>query len=166
MDRTSSSQIGTSIQLTRRILKDGGPTALYRGLSPNIIGNSVSWAFYFMCYGKVKDALIYLNRPNTTLSYYDYFLASGTAGEQTQPVIDQRVFYDRHSRSFNSSLYESNLGHQDSHAVHFFEAPARLHVYSRWSEADCSKGRLSRILPRSDPVSVWCFSWRLSIHGL
>lgn len=62
--------------------------AFYRGLMPNMIGNSVSWALYFMWYGKIKD-LIRNTRirthhehgpNNTALNSSDYFLASGISG--------------------------------------------------------------------------------------
>lgn len=59
--------------------------AFYRGLMPNMIGNSVSWALYFMWYGKIKD-VIRATRPQVRVSgkrelgSSDYFLASGVAG--------------------------------------------------------------------------------------
>lgn len=59
--------------------------AFYRGLMPNMVGNSVSWALYFMWYGNIKD-IIRSTRPytrttgNRELSSTDYFLASGIAG--------------------------------------------------------------------------------------
>ena len=60
----------------------------YRGLMPNMLGNSVSWALYFMWYGNIKD-LIRASRarisPSTKLGKQelrssDYFLASGLSG--------------------------------------------------------------------------------------
>ena len=63
----------------------------YRGLMPNMIGNSVSWALYFMFYGNIKD-LIRSARSQTNpstklgkqeLSSADYFLASGLSGVLT-----------------------------------------------------------------------------------
>ena len=60
----------------------------YRGLMPNMIGNSVSWALYFLFYGNIKD-LIRSARARTNpstklgkqeLSSSDYFLASGASG--------------------------------------------------------------------------------------
>lgn len=50
---------------------------------PNMIGNSVSWALYFMWYGNIKD-LVRAARHSSTGSYQlrssDYFLASGISG--------------------------------------------------------------------------------------
>lgn len=60
---------------------EGGLAAFYRGLTPNIIGNSTSWALYFLCYGNIKDTIRKFNRcDGRELSSLDYFLASGTAG--------------------------------------------------------------------------------------
>lgn len=57
----------------------------YRGLMPNMIGNSVSWALYFMWYGKIKD-LVRAARGaahGSPLTSVDYFLASGASGVLT-----------------------------------------------------------------------------------
>ncbi|EMC96953.1 hypothetical protein BAUCODRAFT_32699 [Baudoinia panamericana UAMH 10762] len=53
----------------------------YRGLMPNMIGNSVSWALYFMWYGSIKD-YVRAARGGTVreLRGSDYFLASTAAG--------------------------------------------------------------------------------------
>ncbi|KXT10378.1 hypothetical protein AC579_1186 [Pseudocercospora musae] len=59
--------------------------AFYRGLMPNMIGNSVSWALYFMWYGNIKD-LVRAARvssqgsQNAQLRSSDYFIASGVSG--------------------------------------------------------------------------------------
>ncbi|CAK3935639.1 Mitochondrial folate transporter carrier [Lecanosticta acicola] len=57
--------------------------AFYRGLMPNMIGNSVSWGLYFMWYGNIKD-LVRAARASSTgdqqLRSTDYFLASGISG--------------------------------------------------------------------------------------
>ena len=62
--------------------------SFYRGLMPNMLGNSVSWALYFLFYGNIKDLLRTFRSttaPSTklgkqALSSSDYFLASGLAG--------------------------------------------------------------------------------------
>lgn len=68
----------------------------YRGLMPNMIGNSVSWALYFMWYGNIKD-LIRASRarisPSTKLGKQelrssDYFLASGLSGILTAVITN------------------------------------------------------------------------------
>jgi len=48
---TSNSQWGSSFRIMRQIVRDEGSyMALYRGLMPNMVGNSVSWALYFLWY--------------------------------------------------------------------------------------------------------------------
>jgi solute carrier family 25 folate transporter 32 len=60
---------------------EGGLGAFYRGLAPNLIGNSTSWALYFLCYGSLKDAIrIYRGQEHWMLTSSDYFLASSAAG--------------------------------------------------------------------------------------
>ncbi|KAH9842216.1 Mitochondrial folate transporter/carrier [Teratosphaeria destructans] len=63
----------------RRVIQN-----FYRGLMPNMAGNSVSWALYFMWYGNIKD-LVRTARGGTSreLQSSDYFLASGLAGVLT-----------------------------------------------------------------------------------
>ncbi|KAL4899265.1 hypothetical protein BDW74DRAFT_117859 [Aspergillus multicolor] len=90
VDRTSSSRIGGSLRVVRQIFhKEGRLTAFYRGLTPNIIGNSSSWALYFLFYDNVKDILgTWRLRCNLDseqqrrqlLTSFDYFIASGSAG--------------------------------------------------------------------------------------
>ncbi|PPJ51331.1 hypothetical protein CBER1_08624 [Cercospora berteroae] len=69
----------------RGALTQSGETvrAFYRGLMPNMIGNSVSWALYFMWYGNIKDLVRAARHSSTgqaTLHSSDYFLASGISG--------------------------------------------------------------------------------------
>lgn len=49
MDRTHKPRWGNSFLILRNIVHDEGSVkALYRGLMPNMIGNSISWGLYFM----------------------------------------------------------------------------------------------------------------------
>ena len=92
IEQNAKSRPGGSLRVMRMIAGEanaGGDSilrAFYRGLMPNMIGNSVSWALYFMWYGNIKD-LIRAARasPTTTvdpkqLRSSDYFLASGVSG--------------------------------------------------------------------------------------
>lgn len=73
---------GNSIRIIRNIARDEGALqGFYRGLTPNIVGNSVSWAVYFVLYDRIKHGINTHEGPGTSLSYYDYFLASGIAGK-------------------------------------------------------------------------------------
>ncbi|OGM41568.1 folate carrier protein [Aspergillus bombycis] len=85
VDRSSSSRVGGSLRVVRGIYQnEGGITAFYRGLTPNIIGNSTSWALYFLCYGNIKTAMrTWRGSREEELTSSDYFLASGAAGMLT-----------------------------------------------------------------------------------
>jgi solute carrier family 25 folate transporter 32 len=82
VDRSSSSRLGSSLRIIREIFyHEGGLVAFYRGLTPNVIGNSTSWGLYFLCYGSLKDTIrAYRDKKGQILSSSDYFIASGGAG--------------------------------------------------------------------------------------
>ncbi|KAI9368012.1 mitochondrial carrier domain-containing protein [Aspergillus egyptiacus] len=92
VDRTSPSRVGSSLRIVRQILhNEGGFAAFYRGLTPNLIGNSSSWALYFLLYGDIKHMIGHSRlggRPDGVqlqqqLTSSDYFIASGAAGALT-----------------------------------------------------------------------------------
>ncbi|KAL5366509.1 mitochondrial carrier [Aspergillus floccosus] len=91
VDRTSSSRVGSSLRVVRHILQhEGGLSAFYRGLTPNLIGNSSSWALYFLCYGNIKDGIRRINGAATdsSLTSSQYFAASGAAGLLTSVLTN------------------------------------------------------------------------------
>ncbi|KAF7171264.1 hypothetical protein CNMCM5623_003634 [Aspergillus felis] len=90
IDRSSPSQLGGSLRVIRDIARrEGGITAFYRGLTPNIIGNSTSWGLYFLCYGKTKDLMRRLRGSRVPeLTSTDYFVASGLAGLATSVLTN------------------------------------------------------------------------------
>lgn len=90
-DRLSPSHMGSSFRIFKHIAyHEGGFRALYRGLIPNIMGNSISWGLYFFWYDHIKR-LLCLSNPSSTFMFGDgdargrlssskYFFASGMAG--------------------------------------------------------------------------------------
>ncbi|KAK3710589.1 mitochondrial FAD carrier protein flx1 [Vermiconidia calcicola] len=95
IEQNERSRPGGSWRVMRRIAAEGGGTRgsplfwnFYRGLVPNMIGNSVSWALYFMWYDNVKSVIRAgkaRTSPSTKLGKQelrpsDYFLASGLSG--------------------------------------------------------------------------------------
>lgn len=49
VDHSSKAQFGDTVRIVKSIAQnEGSYLALYRGLMPNMIGNSVSWALYFL----------------------------------------------------------------------------------------------------------------------
>ncbi|KAK7531342.1 mitochondrial carrier domain-containing protein [Phyllosticta citribraziliensis] len=81
LDRTHRPQWGNSFLILRNIVHDEGSIkALYRGLMPNMIGNSVSWGLYFLWYRNLKDVFQGWRGAGQRLTSSDYFLASGASG--------------------------------------------------------------------------------------
>ncbi|KAL9129849.1 MAG: hypothetical protein Q9217_001804 [Psora testacea] len=81
LDIQSTTRIGSSLRIVREIARDErSVSAFYRGLTPNLVGNSVSWALYFVWYDQIKHGARAWRGREDGLSYYDYFLASGAAG--------------------------------------------------------------------------------------
>ncbi|KAB8349654.1 hypothetical protein FH972_023673 [Carpinus fangiana] len=81
VDQASNIQVGGSIKIARDLIRrEGFFNGYYRGLTPNIIGNSVSWALYFMWYGNIKDLIQAYRGPSSKLHSIDYFTASGASG--------------------------------------------------------------------------------------
>ncbi|KAF7591963.1 hypothetical protein BBP40_000810 [Aspergillus hancockii] len=90
VDRSSSSRVGGSFRIVREIFQnEGGVTAFYRGLTPNLIGNSTSWALYFLCYSNIKTAMrTWRGSREQELASSEYFLASGAAGMLTSGLTN------------------------------------------------------------------------------
>lgn len=81
VDQSTTAQVGGSVRIVREIARNEGyVNGFYRGLSPNIIGNSVSWALYFMWYGNIKDFIQATRGADSRLRASDYFIASGASG--------------------------------------------------------------------------------------
>lgn len=79
--RDRSSRVGNSFRLLRQVVRqEHGLNGLYRGFTPNVIGNATSWSIWFLCYGQAKDRLRDWNGKEGPLSSSEYFLASGIAG--------------------------------------------------------------------------------------
>ena len=77
---TTFSRVGETFRVLRLIVRsEGGYRALYRGLVPNVVGNSASWGLYFLIYNEAKKTLSDLGGRNQ-LTSSDFFLASATAG--------------------------------------------------------------------------------------
>ncbi|KAJ5173975.1 uncharacterized protein N7500_001906 [Penicillium coprophilum] len=86
----SSSRFGGSLRIIRKIFyNEGGYAAFYRGLSPNLIGNSTSWGLYFLCYSSLKDTIRkHREQRKQILTSSDYLLASGSAGVITSVLTN------------------------------------------------------------------------------
>ncbi|CAG7932718.1 unnamed protein product [Penicillium olsonii] len=79
-----------SIRIVREVFhREGGFAAFYRGLTPNVIGNSTSWGLYFLCYSSLKESVReYREQRGQILLSSDYFLSSGGAGALTSVLTN------------------------------------------------------------------------------
>lgn len=82
MDTSPARQIGRSFSLARDIYRnEGGLRGVYRGLTPNLLGNASSWALYFHCYDVLKTSIqSSFHADGSQLQASDYLAASATAG--------------------------------------------------------------------------------------
>lgn len=86
--RAPTSASLTTVDLIRRLAQTPQPlAALYRGLTPNLLGNASSWASFFFLKTRVEQTLLYMKQapgtmPNLTAT--DYFVSSGLAGAGVQ----------------------------------------------------------------------------------
>ncbi|KAI0898033.1 mitochondrial carrier [Annulohypoxylon nitens] len=84
----------TTLSLIRTLTRTPHPVAsLYRGLTPNLLGNASSWASFFYFKAWAERVLLSLkplpaNGSHPSLSPQDYFLASGSAGIVTQVLTN------------------------------------------------------------------------------
>jgi len=84
LNTQTGSRVGDSLRIFRSVVQDeGGVRALYRGLWPNMLGNSLGWGLYFMFYGELKAVLRGRKARGENLTSAEFFSASGVAGMQT-----------------------------------------------------------------------------------
>jgi solute carrier family 25 folate transporter 32 len=108
IEQNSKIRVGSTLRVVRAItneawhqglhghgtMKDSAQVvrSFYRGLMPNLVGNSFSWGMYFLWYAKVKDFIVSTRGPQEPgkpeLSYFDYFLAAGASGALTAVVTN------------------------------------------------------------------------------
>ena len=73
-----------SLRILQTLLTREGPPlrSLYRGLTPNLLGNSLGWSLYFVWYSQAQDAVRRIRgyEPLHPLSALDYLAASLASG--------------------------------------------------------------------------------------
>ncbi|KAF2005414.1 solute carrier family 25 protein [Amniculicola lignicola CBS 123094] len=78
---STASRPGDSLRIFSHVIRDeGGVRALYRGLWPNMLGNSLGWGLYFLFYRNMKDLLQARRPKGEYLSSAEFFSASIIAG--------------------------------------------------------------------------------------
>ncbi|OAV90595.1 hypothetical protein PTTG_05045 [Puccinia triticina 1-1 BBBD Race 1] len=114
---SSSSQLhplpfrSKSLSSIREIISNDGFLGLYRGLTPNIVGNAASWGFYFMWYSMIKERMSRDSEGrNIKLSASQHLFASASSGFVTAMitnplwVVKTRMFT---SRAEDSGAYRN-----------------------------------------------------------
>ncbi|KAI1812673.1 mitochondrial folate carrier protein [Poronia punctata] len=89
----ATSQNLTTMSVIRGLTRTPDPLAsLYRGLTPNLLGNASSWASFFFFKSRIESAILRLKGrragDRAALSPRDYFVASGLAGMCTQVLTN------------------------------------------------------------------------------
>ncbi|KAF2198063.1 hypothetical protein GQ43DRAFT_379555 [Delitschia confertaspora ATCC 74209] len=82
LNTRTASKRGDSLRIIQSVIRDeGGISALYRGLWPNMLGNSLGWGLYFFFYRNMKDIMQkQLVGEGEHMSYVGFFAASSSAG--------------------------------------------------------------------------------------
>ena len=89
----------SSLSLLRSIVRDEGVRALWKGISPNFIGNTVAWGSYFFLYNSAKQHYQQLTQ-RQQLSAWEYLTCAALSGTciaaLTNPVwvVKTRMFLD------------------------------------------------------------------------
>ncbi|KIW71130.1 hypothetical protein PV04_03334 [Phialophora macrospora] len=179
VDTSSHPLLNSSRAVFRDILRNEGPTrlaALYRGLAPNLVGNSAGWALYFLWYRKAQDVIRNLRgyTPGQQLTSVDYLTASFASGILsailTNPiwVVKTRmlstssaqtgaypsmihglraIYRTEGVRGFFHGLTPSLFG--VSHGALYFVAYERLKVWRKVSKKDQTLTNLDTIVASS-----------------
>ncbi|OAL35970.1 hypothetical protein AYO20_04631 [Fonsecaea nubica] len=85
VDTSAHPLLNSSRAVLRDLLRNEGPSrlaALYRGLSPNLVGNSAGWGLYFLWYREAQDVIRNLRgySRGQQLTAVDYLAASSASG--------------------------------------------------------------------------------------
>jgi primary-amine oxidase len=87
LNTQSRSRPGDSLRILRNVVKnEGGMRALYRGLWPNLLGNSLGWGLYFLFYGNLKELFQSRRKKGEHLGSAEFFSASIVAGASSSDI--------------------------------------------------------------------------------
>ncbi|KAG0147962.1 hypothetical protein CROQUDRAFT_76057 [Cronartium quercuum f. sp. fusiforme G11] len=91
------------------IIRNDGWKGLYRGLGPNMLGNTSSWGLYFLWYSIIKNKMSLSNveeEKSRKLSASEHLLASATSGMITAMMTNP--LWVIKTRMFTSQLDDQN----------------------------------------------------------
>ena len=97
--RFTNTAPSSAASLFRGVIRDEGVRALWKGISPNLIGNTVAWGSYFFLYNNAKQHYQQLvgRQQLTAVEYLSCAALSGTCvAALTNPiwVVKTRMFLD------------------------------------------------------------------------
>jgi primary-amine oxidase len=96
LNTQTRSRPGDSFRILRNVVKDeGGARALYRGLWPNLLGNSLGWGLYFLFYGNLKELFQSRRNKGEHLGSVEFFSASIIAGASDLSLLKISVRLSR-----------------------------------------------------------------------
>jgi primary-amine oxidase len=88
LNTQTRSRPGDSLRILSNVVKDeGGVRALYRGLWPNLLGNSLGWGLYFLFYGNLKEVFQRRRKEGEHLGSAEFFSASIIAGTSSHTTL-------------------------------------------------------------------------------
>jgi hypothetical protein len=156
LNTTSKSRPGDSFRILRHVVRDeGGMRALYRGLWPNMLGNSLGWGLYFLFYGRAKEVLQKRKGKGEHLGSAEFFGASIVAGKSPFPDgrwwVRTLLTYCSYRSSYRR-LHKSYLGCKDTHARTWRKPSLGLQIHERRSHTRLRHARAERPLGRLHPI--------------
>jgi solute carrier family 25 (mitochondrial folate transporter), member 32 len=85
----------TTVSVLRALAQNPHPvSSLYRGLTPNLLGNATSWSFFFFFKSRTERAIAYWKGGRTpetmsaVLAPHDFFLSSAASGTLTTALTN------------------------------------------------------------------------------
>lgn len=163
LNTQTRSQRGDSFRILRNVIKDeGGVKALYRGLWPNLLGNSLGWGLYFLFYGNLKALFQSRKKEGEYLGSAEFFSASIVAGNFIHHysmllylTADNVCF-----RSPNRCLHKPHLGDKNAHARARRKPPLGLQINVLRPPPRLRNARPQRPMGRFHPIltrhTAWC----------
>lgn len=155
----------TTVSLLRSLTANPHPLAsLYRGLTPNLVGNASSWASFFFFKSRFERALAaYQGRPRPSPG--DYFAASALAGASTAVLTNpvwvlktRMVSSDRHA----VGAYPSMLA--GARTILATEGPRGFYRGLAVSLIGVSHGAVQFAV--YEPAKRWYFNRRHNLYGI
>ncbi|KAK1835415.1 mitochondrial carrier domain-containing protein [Podospora conica] len=150
----------TTVSVLRSLMHTDRPlAALYRGLTPNLIGNASSWASFFFFKSLAERGISSLRPAPARLTPADYFAASLAAGAATQ-VLTNPIWV------LKTRMLSSNAGAEGAYpsmwagAARLLRAEGPRGFYRGLGVGMLSVSHGAVQFAVYDPARRWYFKWR------